>query len=298
MNRNDLLEEAARRYPPGTEYYAAYLAKSAKSKCIVKPDDVFMFEWDSEETIINKNRVYNEFNICNCIRKHDQWAEIIPPKPEDLIKEAERRYPLGTKFISADDRGRTREVQPFGKESTVIWRYWDVSKEIRCENGMYIEDIKGRSACSNPHIYKNGVWAEIVKPGTRELSETSDIAEPEAESNLEKAERLYHAGVTYIPRGYERDKASEVSTGLFGQTSEDIWVTNQRGYIFWKGTWAKIEPPLLEPIPPLLDDIPAKLNPGEYLMVPKDCIPSIHRESSVEKLELTKIKHTKKPFTP
>jgi len=80
---------------------------------------------------------------------------------KDLLEEAERRYPIGTKFKSEfSDNGTIREVKPYSRHHTTCEWYWDThAKGIRSANGLY---NAMPNACSNPLIYENGKWAEIV----------------------------------------------------------------------------------------------------------------------------------------
>lgn len=85
-------------------------------------------------------------------------------KEEELLKEAYRRFPIGTKFISTfSDKGRTIEIKPFSTNKDVVFSIgyysWDNYKpSVRCENG-----ING-GGCSNPQLYIEGKgWCEIVK---------------------------------------------------------------------------------------------------------------------------------------
>lgn len=102
-----------------------------------------------------------------------KWADIVPNPNSDfrelsekeLIEEAYRRYPIGTKFKSPDDGGAIREVKPYAGRFTVVWAL-DRNGKLRADNGMFndIFDDRGRKTfCSNPHIYHEGVWAEIVQ---------------------------------------------------------------------------------------------------------------------------------------
>jgi hypothetical protein len=79
---------------------------------------------------------------------------------KDLLEEAVRRYPIGTKFKSEfSDNGTIREVKPYRNHTTCEW-YWDThAKGIRSANGLY---NAMPNACSNPLIYEDGKWAEIV----------------------------------------------------------------------------------------------------------------------------------------
>lgn len=116
----------------------------------------------------------------------------IKPK-EDLVKEAERRYPIGTKFISFRDEGRIREVQPYDGYITVKW-YIDSNGYVRADNGMR---TKG-GFCSNPTVYENGKWAEIV---TEESVTEESVMEKWLRETKAKNMSLKDL-TTYIENGY------------------------------------------------------------------------------------------------
>lgn len=88
-----------------------------------------------------------------------------------LIKEAEKRYPVGTVIKSFTDGGKLRTVKPYYKMDTMIWKYIPEGDRLYCNGGM---DIRG-GLCSNPDIYKDGVWAEVVT--AKELPKTVDELE-------------------------------------------------------------------------------------------------------------------------
>jgi FtsZ-binding cell division protein ZapB len=75
-----------------------------------------------------------------------------------LIKEANKRYHLGVWFISKCDNNKKRIIEPYHKGQKITWYYSPVTDEIRSDNGI---NTNG-GCCSNPTIYSNGVWAEIV----------------------------------------------------------------------------------------------------------------------------------------
>lgn len=86
---------------------------------------------------------------------------------EELLAEAKRKYPVGTVFVSWDDDNRHRTVNLYPGEKEITW-YWcqNPSLCIRNDNGMKTEGV----FCSNPHVYKDGKWAEIIsKPESKEF---------------------------------------------------------------------------------------------------------------------------------
>lgn len=158
--------EVLRRYPKGT-WYLPIFANGAVGEVPKQSEESYGggddYLWVSTE--IGTGYVYDGRN--------QKWADVVPNPNSDfrelsekeLIAEAYRRYPIGTKFKSPDDKGAIREVKPYGNNSTVIWAL-DRHKKLRTDNGMFndIFDDRGRKTfCSNPHIYHEGVWAEIVQ---------------------------------------------------------------------------------------------------------------------------------------
>jgi hypothetical protein len=78
---------------------------------------------------------------------------------EELLEKANRDYGIGVVFKSTfSDCGLVRTVKPYYPGATKM--VYEVYKNyIRCKGGMGHTENKG---CSNPIIYENGVWAEIV----------------------------------------------------------------------------------------------------------------------------------------
>lgn len=159
-------EEVLRRYPKGT-WYIPIFANGAVGEIPKQSEGSYGegndYLWVSTE--IGTGYIYDGRN--------QKWADVVPnpnsdfrePSKEELIAEAYRRYPIGTKFKSLDDGGAIREVKPYAGNSIVVW-VLDRNGKLRADNGMFndIFDDRGRKhLCSNPHIYHEGVWAEIVQ---------------------------------------------------------------------------------------------------------------------------------------
>lgn len=84
---------------------------------------------------------------------------------DELLREAERRYYIGVKFKSSfNDNGLIREVQPYSKDNIIIFgiapegKYGKDKLGIRFKDGVTTKD----GGCSNPLIYEDGEWAEII----------------------------------------------------------------------------------------------------------------------------------------
>jgi hypothetical protein len=92
----------------------------------------------------------------------------IPKKTEKeiLLEQACKYYTVGTKFKSVCDNNRVREIQPYHEGDSLIWKVSSDLTEIRSDNGIKTFD----EFCSNPTIYENGKWAEIVEETVKPLS--------------------------------------------------------------------------------------------------------------------------------
>lgn len=67
------------------------------------------------------------------------------------------------KSINKGEIGRVRKITPYhNNHKTIEWIFTSRS-DLYCNNGMNTENGK---YCSNPSIYINGIWAEIVKEET------------------------------------------------------------------------------------------------------------------------------------
>lgn len=91
-----------------------------------------------------------------------------------LIKEAERRgFKSGAKFKSTiSDNGRIRSVFKYYSEDIFSF-YFDINKiTISTKEDEWDEN------CSNPYIFKDGIWAEVIK--------TKYLTKKQAEEELTK----------------------------------------------------------------------------------------------------------------
>jgi hypothetical protein len=87
-----------------------------------------------------------------------------------LIKIAEEKgFTIGRKFKSIfGDDGEVREIQPYCNGEKIVWRYIEYNDSLYCDSGMKTF----HSFCSNPSIYKDGVWAEVLPQESKELPKT------------------------------------------------------------------------------------------------------------------------------
>lgn len=82
---------------------------------------------------------------------------------EELLEEAYRRYPIGTRFISnISDGGIERIVEPYHDEKkrmsyTVIGE--ESNPTIYVQEGMR----SPLGTCSNPRLYTNGKWCPLLE---------------------------------------------------------------------------------------------------------------------------------------
>jgi len=80
---------------------------------------------------------------------------------------------MGTRFKSIfSDDGVIREIQPFKNNSEIKWKYIESGDYLWCSNGM----VCNSTSCSNPTIYKEGKWAEII-PEKKKLPKTKEAFE-------------------------------------------------------------------------------------------------------------------------
>lgn len=113
-----------------------------------------------------------------------------PDKNADLIAEAKRRYPIGTKFIPVhfrENKGNPEYVLGVYDHNTL-----KVENDFISLYGSDQRNINGYVGV----LYKEGIWAEIV--GEVTTSEPASIDATPIESPLEKAKRLYPPGTTFI----------------------------------------------------------------------------------------------------
>jgi hypothetical protein len=104
---------------------------------------------------------------------------------EELLKEAKRRYPLNTRIIDFNKTKKGKDIIRIVKEFdsvTPIEFYIvdDFEGGFNIHTAMYCLDVKGRYVSSNPTVYENGKWVEIVKDDT--ILELKDKLDKEIDS--------------------------------------------------------------------------------------------------------------------
>lgn len=121
-----------------------------------------------------QNKNHYGFNLSNnwttgygSININEHPETQIPATPEEvkqaLVKEAERRgFKEGVFFRSINecDKGQVRPYKPYHKVNSIEFTYHPEDDQLYCISGMSTEN--GRF-CSNPSIYQQGQWAEIIK---------------------------------------------------------------------------------------------------------------------------------------
>lgn len=170
LTKDELLEEAHRRYPPGTVY-----------KC---PRNIGSYNWISGHNLVETDtrfRFYNDGNNIEALGKGyvyfgGKWADIIEspqktqvssPSREEILEEAKRRYPVGTHFFPAHLRKRPEDkeycivtedsvfIVDAGNDivATIDGEHWDSTRNPKYGNTAWYRII-----------YTNGCWAEILSP--------------------------------------------------------------------------------------------------------------------------------------
>ena len=165
VSKEALLEKAIKEYPIGTVFNSA--ANPQAKNLVVEHTPVF-----KEDSIACQDGSKN-----GIIYSKGSWATIISPPKEDPISlraEAIKRYPIGSKILSAlkTGEGRPIRVDQIGpiesvNNNTVVWNI---------ENGSKLG-----------FLYRSGEWAEIV-----EQAKTIDP------NLIEKAKGRYPIGSIFI----------------------------------------------------------------------------------------------------
>lgn len=187
--REDLLAEAYRRYPPGTVYKCA---GNVLGKYTVKSDTTFRY-YSSDNTQIDAHGL-------GFVYYKGKWAEIVEAEKESkvvkdkpsvqdiintvdkdaLLEEARRRYPIGTKVKCLSN----------GEVETIVSDFeWDNSKtQIKQEDSPSTRVYRDS-------FWSNSGWAEII-----ELPKSIEYEEcPQCEgSGQTMVAKLYPSGHTEV----------------------------------------------------------------------------------------------------
>ena len=103
--------------------------------------------------------------------------EFIKDEREELLEEAKRRYPAGTRFIYEDNTYTSTDE---------FWSSVMGLHVIPPEN----EWDQSESSCSDPFVYKDGQWAEIVQENNEEKYPT--IGKIAQENRIQELEDLFN----------------------------------------------------------------------------------------------------------
>jgi hypothetical protein len=150
-------------------------------------DNKSLWRYATPEEIAEYDRLGKPFDVTTLKSKE--------LSKEELLEEAKRRYPLGTYFKSPDDGYKIREVKPYTIGSNITWEWSEETKGtvIRSLSGLFCQCVEDTPACSNPHVYKNGIWAEIVSTPKAKTEELTSLPEKWVVRNPwnEETEKLY-----------------------------------------------------------------------------------------------------------
>lgn len=108
---------------------------------------------------VSHNDIMEEPGITHCLTsvRPATKSEITPV----IIKMAEEMgFVIGNSFISSfDDNGRERKLHPYISGGTLTWNYNATDDTLRSNDGISTYG----NFCSNPLIYKQGVWCKAIK---------------------------------------------------------------------------------------------------------------------------------------
>lgn len=210
-----LLAKAKELFPIGTKFKSA---RTLSGVYEVTKDDYRM--WSPTEITCNGHAGPS-------IYKDGTWSEIItlPTKSKDnlLLEEAARKYPIGTRIVSAHS----------GKEYTITTPHFIID---------HAGDVVNKNSSADPVIYskEKDCWSTIIGPSTL-------IAE---------AKKRYPIGTKFYPAhlkasGREHcivtnDNFFETSDSIIAKTDEGDNCSSQSKYgnttynrnVYYKGTWA------------------------------------------------------------
>lgn len=167
--REEVLERAKRDYPPGTRYIGVDKSTSgdtvkvpsgAKPRVFSGPDGTF-----SIITHVGGGLIYNCGKWAKVRMEEKSGIKSVPEysfRDPRLLEEARRRYPIGTKYTSADIAGS------FGGEvqEVITGDFNWFAKHVQDER----IDVTG----SDGLIYLNGTWATILERPAHHL-ESVDV---------------------------------------------------------------------------------------------------------------------------
>lgn len=168
----ELLEEAKRRFPAGTVFNNKNLKSWVQNNYTSK----------GELKIANSRYI-----VCNTesgnftIYEDGKWAEIIqkayaePSMPMDLLAEAKRRYPIGTRVRCLRDT----ETEGRGAETIIAdnWQFYGTSNQLVSMPSL------------SAFVYYHGKWAAVVGTDSSERERPTTWTVKREESSIEKMPR-------------------------------------------------------------------------------------------------------------
>lgn len=186
---NPLIEEAKKRYPPGTKFQPAHLKGRPTETCVIGLHENFQFNGD-EIYISHGNQDKNGHNYSEIIYHEGNWAEIIEEPKEELIESpmdiCKKKYPIGATVVSL-----------FGKEATVIGEpfYWKTTDDVTTSD-IFIRSYTKEEGEDDIYVYeaKTGRFAEVK---LTKIPLPSSLEEQYAKE-LAEVEKLFPEGKTGV----------------------------------------------------------------------------------------------------
>lgn len=159
---------------------------------------------------------------------------------EELLEYANKNYCIGTFFRSTiveSDKERVREVKLYPGYKDINYTIHRNEKDVYvyASNGMCTTSVDGKEVCSNPYIYKNGVWCEIVPNPNKE------------EDLLEEAKERYPKGTSFY-NAKSKDVQTTLSDAYYFSTDDKnkMAITSGYGWVYYDGNWAEIISPVFQ----------------------------------------------------
>jgi len=157
MTKEELLEEAKRRYPVGTRFIPAHLG-DIDDYCIITDDTVLQLMYDNVVATVNGKawlpeeehhpKYGSEHNYNRNVYSDGKWAKVLGSlSHQDLLNEAYRRYPIGTKYRTVVG-GDRKDVYTVTQQSFSI-RNYSTGTQIWAEPGCGI-------------LYDDGKWTDVI----------------------------------------------------------------------------------------------------------------------------------------
>jgi hypothetical protein len=133
-----LLKEAKLKYPIGTKFKAILSDGTCSNTVAIQKQECYLYKSDNKTWIIGSANIMNP---------NKQWAEIITESKEDLLEQAKKKYPVGTKYKCPRGTGNYPHI--FEVES---------SDEIK----LYVSNSKDIDIVGKGFLHYNNQWAEII----------------------------------------------------------------------------------------------------------------------------------------